>query len=295
MQGKVLITGIEGFTGAHLERYLQQKGWDVYGTVVSRPKQASHYQVDITNKEQVDQVITSVKPSFVIHTAAIAFVGETNTSLIYDVNVIGTENILAALVNHNVPVQKVVLASSATVYGNQGCEVLIEPMCPKPVNHYGISKLAMEHIAGTYFDKLPIVITRPFNYTGVGQRENFLVPKIVKHFKEKKQFIQLGNLHVSREFNSIDYVCEVYGRLLLTDCTQNIVNLASGRGIQLLDIIEMMQDIAGYNIEVEVNPAFVRRNEIETLTGSTDLLYKCVGHVQQEAFKETLQKMYALA
>jgi nucleoside-diphosphate-sugar epimerase len=293
MQGKVLITGIEGFTGAYLEQHLQQKGWDVYGTVIAKPKQANHYQCDITNKEQVCQVVANIEPAFVIHTAAISFVGETNASLIYDVNVIGTENILEALVSQKVQVQKVILASSAAVYGNQGEEVLSEDMCPKPVNHYGISKLAMEHMAATYFNKLPIIIARPFNYTGVGQKEHFLAPKIVKHFREGKRSIQLGNLHVSREFNSIHYACEVYERLLLTDCVHCVVNLASGRGVPLLDIIEMMQNIAGYKIMVEVNPAFVRRDEIKSLTGSTDLLSQCIGSLSQETLQETLQSMYA--
>ncbi len=65
------------------------------------------------------------------------------------------------------------MASSATIYGNQGLEVLDESLCPIPANHYGASKYAMECLVKNYFTKLNIIITRPFNYTGVGQAEHF--------------------------------------------------------------------------------------------------------------------------
>lgn len=174
----VLITGINGFTGIYLEKFFIEKGFKVFGTVIDIPKQKNHIQCDITQKDQVDHVIQTVKPHYVIHIAAISFVGESNASLIYDVNVIGTENILQSLVENDIKPKKVILASSATVYGNQGKEVLDESMCPAPVNHYGCSKLAMEHMASNYFDTFDIIITRPFNYTGVGQEGHFLIPKI---------------------------------------------------------------------------------------------------------------------
>jgi len=289
---KVLITGINGFTGVHLEKYLSTQGFDVYGTVIDMPKQSKHIQCDITQKDQVDHVMKTVKPDYVIHIAAISFAGETNASLIYDVNVMGTENILQSLVDNNITPKKVILASSATVYGNQGKEVLDESMCPAPVNHYGISKLAMEHMAANYFDTLNIIITRPFNYTGVGQDGHFLIPKIVDHFKAKKKEIELGNIHVSREFNDVHYVVDIYHELLLSEATSTIVNLSSNKPIKLLDIIETMQDIAGYTIEVNVNPTFVRANEINSLAGSTENLKKIVYLSNSFTLKDTLIEMY---
>ena len=290
---KVLITGINGFTGIHLEKYLIGQGFDVYGTVIDKPKQKNHIQCDITKKAQVDNVISSVMPDYVIHIAAISFVGESNASLIYDVNIIGTENILQALLDNGLKPKKVILASSATVYGNQGKEVLDESMCPQPVNHYGCSKLSMEHMASNYFDTFDIIITRPFNYTGVGQESHFLIPKIVDHFKEEKKEIELGNIHVAREFNDINYVIDVYYKLLLSDVRSTIVNLSSNNPIKLLDVIEIMQKIAGYEIDVKVNPAFVRPNEIRSLAGSTEKLEKYITLKKDFTFEETLKSMYA--
>lgn len=289
---KLLITGINGFTGVHLEQYLTKQGFDVYGTVIDTPKQDNHLQCDITRKDQVNTVISTIRPNYVIHIAAISFVGESNASLIYDVNVMGSENILQALVKNDITPKKIILASSATVYGNQDKEVLDESMCPQPVNHYGISKLAMEHMAANYFDALDIIITRPFNYTGVGQEAHFLIPKIVSHFKEGKKEIELGNIHVSREFNAISSVLDIYHKLLLCDTRSNIVNLSSNKPIKLLDVIDMMNDIAGYKIDVKINPTFVRANEIKYLSGSTIKLTKLIGIIEPKELKTTLKDMF---
>jgi nucleoside-diphosphate-sugar epimerase len=289
---KVLITGINGFTGVHLERYLSSRGFNVYGTVINVPKHKNHLQCDITKKDQVDVVITKIKPDYVIHIAAISFVGESDASLIYDVNIIGTENILQSLLDEGVVPKKVIVASSATVYGNQGKEILDESMCPNPVNHYGISKLAMEHMTRNYFRHLDIIITRPFNYTGPGQAEHFLIPKIVSHFKKNKKSIALGNLDVIREFNDVEYVCEIYHKLLVSSIKSETINIASNRGIRLLDVIEKMNQIAKYKIEVKVNPAFVRKDEIKSLTGSTEKLEMLLGKIRQKDFLSTLKNMY---
>ncbi|HHB52205.1 MAG TPA: NAD-dependent epimerase/dehydratase family protein, partial [Saprospiraceae bacterium] len=204
----------------------------------------------------------------------------------------GSENILKALVEQDINPKKVILASSATVYGNQGKEILDESMCPAPVNHYGISKLAMEHIVANYYNTLNIIITRPFNYTGVGQASHFLIPKIVSHFKEGKKEIELGNINVAREFNDIYYVVDIYHKLLLADERSTIVNLSSNNPIKLLEVVEMMQKIAGYKIEIKVNPAFVRENEIKSLAGSTTKLKKIIDIDKTSSLKSTLREMY---
>lgn len=281
---KVLITGIDSFTGKHLKSYLQNQGYDVYGT--------TYKDCDITKKDEVVEVLKKLKPEYIIHLAGISFVGHGNSEDFYRVNTIGTLNILDALLELEQSPSKVILASSATVYGNQGLEVLDESLCPKPANHYGASKYAMETLASGYFNKLNIIITRPFNYTGLGQAQHFLIPKIVSHFKDKKPTIELGNLHVSREFNDVSFVCEVYKRLLETPHSSQVLNIASDRGIKLLDVIDMMQEIAGYEIKVEVNPAFVRKDDIKTLTGSPKKLFGLIGEVAQKDFTDTLRDMF---
>ncbi len=287
---KVLITGIDSFTGVHLSKHLANSGYEIYGTSLFASGDQK-YKCDITKKDEIKDVLQKVQPDYFIHLSGISFAVHGNNEDFYKVNTIGTKNILDAFLELNLQPTKIILASSATVYGNQGLEVLDETLCPKPANHYGASKYSMECLAKGYFDKLPIIITRPFNYTGIGQAEHFLIPKIVKHFKEKKETIELGNLNVSREFNDVEYVCEVYKRLIESEVKSEVVNISSNKGIKLLDVIDMMNKLAGYEIKVEVNPAFIRKDEIKSLTGSTNKLFKLISSVEQKPFEDTLRGM----
>lgn len=289
---RVLITGINGFTGIHLERYLTEKGYDVYGTVVGEPQTIKHLQCDITKRDDIDIVVKEVLPEFVIHTAGLAHVTANHASFIYDVNVIGSENLLQSLIDNSIKPKKVIMASSATVYGNQGIEVLDESMMPRPVNHYGCSKLAMEHMSANFFDDFDIVLARPFNYTGAGQDVGFLIPKIVSHYKEGKKEIELGNLHVAREFNDVRDVCRIYEKLMLSDARSETVNICTGVAIPLLQVIDVMNELSGYEMDVTINPAFVRANEIHTLKGSTKHLKELIDFEPQYTITDTLKEKF---
>ncbi len=287
---KVLITGIDSFTGDYLSSHLKKSDYDIYGTSLCG-EDVKKYKCDITKKEDVLNVLKVVEPDFIIHLSGISFAAHGSNEDFYRVNTIGTTNILDSLIELDIDPEKVILASSATIYGNQGLEVLDESLCPMPANHYGASKYAMECLARNYFNKLNIIITRPFNYTGKGQADHFLIPKIVKHFKEKKETIELGNLNVSREFNDVSFICEAYKKLLESEAKSEVVNMCSNKGVKLLDVIEIMNTLAGYEIEVKVNPAFVRKDDIESLTGSTDKLYEMIGAIEYRNMHQLLEKM----
>jgi len=272
---KVFITGINGFTGQHLSKYLKNKGYDVEG--------CSKDNCDITKNLDI---INKLKPDYIIHLAAISFANESDFFKYYHINTIGTENLLNSI---NYDVKNIIIASSAVVYGRQNIEIIDENIIPNPNNHYGISKFGAEQVTKN-FTHLPITITRSFNYTGVKQNINFLIPKIVDHYKNNKQVIKLGNLNVIREFNDINFVCECYYRLL--DKQNQIVNICSGRGIKLLDVIDIMNEIAGYKIKVEVDNTIVRKHDIKRLIGNPNKLFNLIGKVKQRDFKETLREMY---
>lgn len=292
---KIFITGIDGFTGYHLKQLLELSGFEVFGTAFSFVNTENIFTCDITQKLQLLAALESCKPDYVIHLAGLSFVGHPVTEDFYRINVIGTQNLLDALLESSLKLKKVILASSATVYGNQGVDILDESLCPQPANHYGISKLSMEHMARTYFEKLPLIITRPFNYIGAGQTPAFVIPKIVAHFQQKANTLELGNLQIEREFNDVLYTCEIYKRLLNCDQSGEIVNLCSGRGISLLRVIELMEEISGHHLDVKVNPAFVRKNELHKLIGSVKKLHGFIGDVPQENLKNTLFKMYSVS
>jgi nucleoside-diphosphate-sugar epimerase len=287
----VLLTGADGFTGRHVRAELEQAGYTVAGTGTHAAGNAGHHVLDITSPENCRQVVDAVRPDYVIHLAAISFVQHADAEAFYRVNVIGTLNLLQALADSGAAPRSVILASSANVYGNAASGVISESQPPQPVNHYAMSKLAMEHMARTWNDRLPIAMTRPFNYTGVGQPPHFLVPKIVDHFVRREAVIELGNIDVERDFSDVRDVARVYRRLLEIDSAGETVNICSGRPYTLHRIIEMMQDSAGYEIEVKVNPAFVRKSDVKTLIGSTQKLQSVVGDLDTIPLEETLRWM----
>lgn len=288
----IFITGISGFTGQHLESFYKEKNYNVFGTTYTTSKNPNHFLCDITEKEQIKGILKNIQPDYVIHTAAISFVAGDNQNEMYGVNVFGTLNLLDALIECEINPEKIIIASSAAIYGNIG-NVLSEDMCPQPVNHYGNSKLAMENMVKNYFSKLNILIVRPFNYTGVGQAEIFLVPKIIKHYKDKSSEIELGNINVFREFNDIDYLINCYYQLLLSNSKSEILNVCSAKTNSIEQILSYMEEITNYKIKIKINPKFVRKNEIKSLKGSTQKLYSIIDDFSNEySLKKTLEKMY---
>lgn len=293
-RGRVLLTGARGFTGIHVRSELESVGFEVIGAVIDAATGPHEVTLDITSPENCRQVLDTVRPDYLVHLAAISFVQHADAEAFYRVNVIGTLNLLQALADTGVSLRCALIASSANVYGNAAAGVIVETQPPQPVNHYAASKLAMEHMVRTWFDRLPIVVTRPFNYTGVGQAPHFLVPKIVSHFVRREPVIELGNLDVERDFSDVRMVVRIYRRLLERQCAGKVVNVCSGHPYSLRDIIATMQTIAGYEIEVQVNPAFVRQSEVKTLVGSTDYLRSLVDGPETTPipFPQTLLSMY---
>jgi len=278
---RVLVTGLDGFTGRYVKRELEDHGHEVVGL-----------SANLTDAVAVRRDVGSLKFDAVIHLAGIAFVGHGDANSFYQVNLIGTRNLLEALAPHADSLQGVLLASSANVYGNRHAGVLDESLPPSPANDYAVSKLAMEYMASLWMDKLPIVITRPFNYTGVGQSIDFVIPKIVDHFRCRAGEIELGNLDVEREFSDVRMVALIYRQMIERKVRGEVFNVCNGQGYSLADVIRMMEEISGHPINIRVNPALVRANEVKRLVGSREKLRRLVGEQVQIPLRSTLEWMY---
>lgn len=285
---KILLTGTDGFTGRHFAVMAQAAGHDVL------PLQAN-----LTDRAAVQAEVLATAPDAVVHLAAISFVGHADNNAFYAVNVIGTTNLLAALVQLPKPLHRVLLASSANIYGNSKQSPIAEDRPPAPVNHYATSKLAMEYMALTYTDKLDLVITRPFNYTGPGQDVNFVIPKLVAHFARRAPSIALGNLNVEREFNDVQMVCSAYLQLLQHGEPGETYNVCSGQPYTLQHVISTLTRLTGHKIQVEVNPAFVRANEVHRLCGNPAKLQALLARhgcmLDNPPLEDTLLRMLAAA
>lgn len=287
---RVLITGASGFTGRYVIERLQADGYEVV-TLGSHAGPSGTASVDLLDRAALQAALDALQPAYVIHLAAISFVAHGDADEIYRVNIVGTRNLLEALAGlPKLPVH-VLLASSANVYGNVG-GVLGEDAPLSPQNDYAVSKMAMEAMASLWKDRLPITVVRPFNYTGVGQSERFLIPKIVAHFKQRAAVIELGNIDVSRDFYDVRCVAELYARLLARPASGEVYNICSGVEWSLERVIDTLREISGHDIEVRVNPAFVRENEVKSLRGSNEKVLGSVGKMLPFDFSSTLAWMY---
>jgi len=289
-QPRALITGLSGFTGRYMAQELRKRGFQIWG--IGEPSaEGQSIQADLTDLASLCSAVKTIKPTLVVHLAGIAFVGHSQPSAFYNVNLIGTRNLLQALEPFAEQLDCVLLASSANVYGNAQEGLIDESQAPNPSNDYAVSKLAMEYMAKTWLPKLPIVIARPFNYTGIGQTDNFLIPKIVSHFLRKEPSISLGNLEVWREFNDVRDIVQAYAGLILNRPTGKTFNVCSGNLISLREVVALASQITGHHIEINVNPAFVRANEVTRLGGDCSQLLGVVPDWKPRPLSDTLAWM----
>lgn len=283
-RGRVWITGASGFTGHHLSAALTGAGF--------APVAAAHLpDFDLRSTASIERELARAQPDYVIHLAAVSFVAHGRAADFYEVNAIGTMQLLECLARSSRVPRKVIVASSANVYGNARREPITEDTPPAPVNHYACSKLALEHLARTLYDRLPILVVRPFNYTGVGQADQFLVPKLVRHFARREPVLKLGNLDVVRDFSDVRLVTAAYCRLLTNALAGTEVNICSGTGFSLQSIVDTLAARSGYLPRIEVDPALVRAAEVKRLVGSNARLMDAVGALPYADFGATLAWM----
>ena len=296
MSKRVLITGVNGFTGRYMAAEMQHAGYEVIGLAHNAPTKSASDPItlltcDLSDRAGLRSIAEEIRPDLVVHLAGIAFVAHGDVDAIYRTNIAGTRNLLEALAQNTHKPRSVLLASSANIYGNATTEIIEESTLAAPANDYAVSKLAMEYTAKLWTGHLPITIVRPFNYTGVGQSVSFLLPKIVDHFKRRAPVLELGNLEVIRDFSDVRSVVRSYHRLLETATGGETLNVCSGTGHSLQEVLQTMRDLTGHHPEIRVNPAFVRASEVHRLIGSRARLESIIGETTLIPLQETLQWM----
>lgn len=262
----LLITGLDGFTGFYLKKELEND-YNILDTT----------NIDICNINSIRKIIQAVDGDIsVIHLAAISSVNHNDIAEIYNTNIVGTRNILEAAKENSTKIKRLLIASSANIYGNQP-GILNENSSLMPANDYAISKYAMEALCKLYSGLLDIVIVRPFNYTGRRQSTAFIIPKIVKAFKDKDKYLEIGNLDITRDFSDVRDIAIGYKNILQSKHNPQIINLCSGIGCSLQQVIDHCTSITNYEINIKINQEFVRKNEIKKLIGDRtkyESLYK---------------------
>lgn len=291
---KVLLTGSNGFAAGYVADALLRRRHAVFGLAKPGGANVDHVaypvtKVDLLDAKGVLDVVADIRPDHVVHLAAISFVAHGDASEIYLNNVVGTRNLLEALAALGNFAGPALIVSSANVYGASASGQIDETVPAVPANDYGLSKLACEHLARIYSDRVPNCVVRPFNYTGVGQSTRFLIPKIVDAVRRGEPSIELGNLDVSRDFSDVRFFAEACVRLL--ECPAaigEVVNICSGEAHSLNQIMALVARLSGRDIAIRVNPEFVRANDVKSLWGDPHKLTNLVGPVPAWTLQQTL-------
>ncbi|MEN5363259.1 NAD-dependent epimerase/dehydratase family protein [Brevundimonas intermedia] len=287
---KVLVTGGSGFFGHGIMKAFAANGFDVVGTTTK--SNGEHLiECDIVDSDAVKRAVDDNDPDIIIHSAALSSVTSGKPIDYYTVNVVGTENVLRAASSRK---RRVVLVSTAGVYGNQTTDVLTEDLPPAPIHHYGISKFACERLAVMHGAALDITIVRPFNIIGVGQKENFIVPKLMRAFSNRDSTVRLGNTNVYRDYIDLQTASEIMVRIADQPRTSGqVLNLCAGHATSLDDLLSIMAIIYEYDIKVIVDPEFVRPSEVWRLIGSNRRLIENDCWITPPDLSQVLRKMVA--
>ena len=216
----------------------------------------------------------SAKPSAVIHLAAISAVHEARESprRAWEVNLHGTMNLAESVLKY-CPQARFVFVSSSEVYGGSDKSLhgtLNENALLDPLNSYGASKAAADLMIGQMTrEGLNAMRVRPSNHTGPGQTERFVIPAFAAQIARieaglQEPVIRVGNLDGRRDFLDVRDVVNAYLSLALSPISFDpglVLNLASGTGRRIGDILSELVSLSRASIRVETDPSRSRANE----------------------------------
>ncbi len=298
---RVLVTGATGFAGRWLARELEAHRHQV----VAAPGSAD---LDIADTVGVRSLVGAAAPDAVVHLAGVSFAGDArrDPGEALRVNVGGTAVLLDAV--RRLPRPPVVLVTgSAEEYGPPRPEdlPLREDAPLLPTAPYGLSKLAQEavalEIAGAH--DLRLVVTRPFNHIGPGQRADFVVPavagRIAAVLAGRATSIRIGNADVRRDFTDVRDVVRAYRLLLEASAagglpeTRTVVNVASGRAVSIRWIAETLMRLCGCTADLVVDPALVRPDDPPVVAGDATRLTALTGWAPEIPLEQTLADIMA--
>lgn len=268
---KVLIIGINGFVGAHLYNELKNSGYKCYGTALNVTDFCSDdielYKLNILNKEDVLDVLSKIKPQYIINLAAVSSV-KSSWSIpqkTFEVNVNGTINILDSVRELDLKT-RVLLIGSSEQYGQiDYSKAVNEKSKLNPLNPYGISKVTQETMAKLYSNVygMDILMVRAFNHIGPGQGKGFVVADFASQIVEiengiKESIIKVGNLEAERDFTDVRDVVRAYRYILEKGIKGQVYNVGSGRAISIQNILNKLIKECRVEVKVEIDKSKLR-------------------------------------
>ncbi|MEO0095551.1 MAG: GDP-mannose 4,6-dehydratase [candidate division WOR-3 bacterium] len=295
---RILITGAEGFVGSHLIKILKETLDIVIPTCFPplRPKHGKYIDLDIMNLDMVREVLKSHNPDIIFHLAAVSSVAKSfiDRPFTYNTNIIGTVNLLesALLLNKKI---KFVFVSTCEVYG--GGEGLKEDAPIVLKNPYAVSKYAGELICKEYAsNNIDVMILRPFNHTGPGQSDDFVLPSIARQIVEiergkRAPLIEVGNVEIKREFMNVNDVVYAYKLAIEKFIPGETCNISSNKSYSLKEAIDLFKKFARTDFEVKIDPSRLRKTDISILSGNGEKFSRLTGWTPKISFEKTIEDL----
>lgn len=304
----ILITGGCGFIGTNLVRYLASRGCQIRildnlstGKEENlRQLQSQDYRPstgeltigDIRNREVVDQAMQGV--ATVVHLAAHTSVVDSleNPGETWEVNVVGTLNLLEACRQNGVA--KFIFASSNAAVGEQ-TPPIDELKIPKPLSPYGASKLAAEALCGSYYHSfgLKTISLRFANcYGPYSEHKPSVIPRLIKWAKEENPLIIYGDGNQTRDFIHVDDVCQaIYLALTANmDSYGGVFQIATGIETSINKLAELMKEMAGNKLQIIHEPE--RRGEIKRNFSDITKARTVLGFEPEIKLREGLKELW---
>jgi GDP-4-dehydro-6-deoxy-D-mannose reductase len=292
---KLLATGHRGFVGTALEQFLQ-----------ARPQHdvswcALDEEPDVLNADLLRSTIAEHQPDWIVHLAAQSHVPSSwaDPSATIRVNTGGTANLLKAMGDAGFR-GRLLYVSSADIYGTvpESRLPVTEEQPVAPRNPYATSKVAGEELCRQWARTRPldVVIARPFNHTGAGQRPDFALPAFAREIAAIKLGRQpprvlTGDLDVTRDFLDVRDVVAAYLALLASGTSGETYNVCSGHEVHLGEALGMLTRLAGVQAEIVTDPARLRPSEQRRMRGSHSRITEATGWRPSIAFGDTLTQL----
>ncbi|MEN8222934.1 MAG: GDP-mannose 4,6-dehydratase [Acidobacteriota bacterium] len=298
---KILITGCSGFLASYLTKKLSSDKTEILG-ITEEDFSSEKYRVikaDIRDRTGIENIIREFTPDKIYHLAAISNVGFSwkNPGLTYEVNFIGSSNILESAAKYS-PSARIILMSSAEVYSGVTGGLLKEDSKTSPDNPYALSKLAMEMAADLYINSknMDIIKIRSFNFTGPGQNVSFVssdfAAQVALIEKGKRDpVIKVGNLSAERDFSDVRDIARFLSVLGREGKSGETYNLCSGRAYSISDMLNTLLELSDSNIRVEVEKERYRPVDKPLLAGDNSKIRNELGLVPQYDIKQTLSDL----
>ena len=266
-------------------------------------KNAKFYEIDLVDKGALETVFSENKIDAVMHFAGYKAVDESMGNAVkYSDNIVGTLNLLNVMVKYDV--KKIIYSSSAAVYGMPGSGLLDESAPVNQINYYGYTKFASEQMIEWYskIHGINYVTLRYFNVIGdaglnyIDPDAKNVLPIIMEVLSGKRdKFLICGDDYDTRDgtcirdYNDINDLIDAH--ILALDTEENgIINLGTSKGLSVREIVDMVMDVSGKEINWEVGPR--RDGDPAVVVASNEKAKAVLGWEPKRDIREMIRTTY---